>query len=656
MSAVFNDPIAITGLADFFPNNSKTFKQLQVEMTLEIPPEKPEIEHILHEIIDVNILETFVIETPCSKSHEGQILTGKKLIINGEILQKVEYVADNSTQSVHASEFSTKFSTYITLDDSNCKSYTYKVNAYVEDVYIKQLDRRRIFKNVTMLLDSVPINTELPGSPCFEYESANEKEIYIDNQYDRICMQMPKRFFSQFCCSETVVISRLKPDIEQIVSVIIDPEIVSVKFINTMKGTSAEGQHLSGKKAIIEIKCKQKILYAADCPDQSIYGLESIFYKSAYIVLPLLIEGTEPELLYKSEMLKIKLNIEDIHSARQDKRRIFENICLLAEIQLLPTYEVCYSSYQNCARSELFLCFEDGSCNTQITKNKLHKNIKPSWSPNGSQIAYLCGAHDGYSLYSFNIKNNNRQILIPHEVFENISSFSWLKDSQHIIFSALKNGSKDLYLFNIADNMCRQITQGAGLIKSYYPKAAPDGCKVAYLRSSTCMVDLWYSDIYGKNPRKLTNTGAVRDFDWLADSEGFVYIDNKNEERCELYIIKLDEQHPSLIISSDSLYGCKAIAVSPDGDYFAFIGTNKCSDDIYVYDINKRKLCNITNHHDSIKINSLAWKIDSNKIYYAAKEFMSFDICCVDIESQHKERLTNTDSSYMQLAYRPRIK
>jgi Tol biopolymer transport system component len=169
-------------------------------------------------------------------------------------------------------------------------------------------------------------------------------------------------------------------------------------------------------------------------------------------------------------------------------------------------------------------------------------------------------------------------------------------------------------------------------------------------------VDLWYSDIYGKKPHKATETGKVRDYDWLADSKGLIYIDNSDECTCEIYLVKLDEHHHSCVFKSDSMYGCKALSVSPDGCYAAFIGTNKCSDDIYVYDIEKDKLCNITNHRNSLKIASIAWNADSGKIYYAAKDSMYYDIYSVDIETSHNEYLTNTTSSYMQLAYRPRIK
>lgn len=656
MGAFFNDSIQVSGIANCYPDNAKTFKQFQVQMSLEIPTEKPDIEHILQDNINVEICNSHVIQTPCSKSYEGQILTGNKLIVTGKIQQKIEYVADNCTQSVHGAEFSIDFSTFIGLEYNTYQSSTYKVIPYVEDVFIKQLDGRRLFKNVMLLLVAVPLDIEMCSSHYDESSYSCDIAQHFDDRHR--CNEMPshKRYFSQFCCEETMIVPCQKPDIEQIVSIIVDPEVISVKFINTMKGTSVEGQHLSGKKAVIEIKFKQKALYVADCPDQSIHGTENVFYKSAYIVLPSLIEGTDPELLYKNNMLKIKLTIEDIYSAILDKRRIFKNICVLAEFQLAPTFELCYSSYHNCTKSELFICHDNGDFNTQITKSKYSKNIKPCWSPNGGQIAYLSGTQEGYTLFGFNIKNGSHNMLIPHGTFENISSFSWLKNSQQIIFSAVKNESKDLYLLSIASNKYQRFTQGAGLIKSYYPKVSPDGCHVAYLRSSSCNADLWYSDIQGKNPHRISSTGAVRDYDWLSDSDGFVYIDNKNECCCEIYMIRLKDHHPTCIVKNDSMYGFKSLAVSPDGCCIAFIGTNKCGDDIYVYDVIKEKLHNITNHHNSIKINSIVWKIDSSKIYYDAKEFMHYDICCVDVSTQYKERITNTDSSYMQLSYRPRIK
>jgi len=130
----------------------KAFKQLSVDEILTIPSVKPDIEEILEVIADVEITYTNVIKTPIVISYEGQELTGWKLIVEGVLRQKVVYIADEPTQSVHAAEFDVPFSTFLVLskDFKICKSI--KVQGIIEDVFVKLVDKRTIFKNVTLMI------------------------------------------------------------------------------------------------------------------------------------------------------------------------------------------------------------------------------------------------------------------------------------------------------------------------------------------------------------------------------------------------------------------------------------------------------------------------------------------------------------------------
>lgn len=155
MASVVSNLIEIHGIADMFPASSKAFKQFQVQETLCIPPQKPDMEQILSVHAKIEIAKTAVIETSCGVSFEGQILTGKKLVIEGKLHQKIEYVSDDPVQSVHAAHFVIPFSSYIVLGEHyNCNS-EYEVSGYIEDIYIRQVGKRKIFKNVMLLLHVV---------------------------------------------------------------------------------------------------------------------------------------------------------------------------------------------------------------------------------------------------------------------------------------------------------------------------------------------------------------------------------------------------------------------------------------------------------------------------------------------------------------------
>ena len=126
---------------------------------------------------------------------EGTCLSGRKLIIEGTLKQKIVYTAEVDTQSVHSAHYEVPFMAFI-IPYAKFEGLTYQknievydpvtngpifINGYVydpsvgiavdlceefniekciEDVYVYALDPRRIFKNVTVFLKAKP------GSSC----------------------------------------------------------------------------------------------------------------------------------------------------------------------------------------------------------------------------------------------------------------------------------------------------------------------------------------------------------------------------------------------------------------------------------------------------------------------------------------------------------
>lgn len=177
--------IDISGLCDPADTTaviSKTpyWKQMHVTETLQIPAQKPDMEQINSVDVAVNILRAEAIQTPRSYEDtdgtpvplpnlEGRLLSGRKLIVEGQLCQKVVYTALEPEQSLHSAHFYVPFSSFIvvpeqiTFVDSNGNTVvedstevTFEVNACVEDVTVCALDERSILKQVTLMLYAVP--------------------------------------------------------------------------------------------------------------------------------------------------------------------------------------------------------------------------------------------------------------------------------------------------------------------------------------------------------------------------------------------------------------------------------------------------------------------------------------------------------------------
>ena len=171
-SNVSTDAIQIDGLCTDIKGVTEVISQYPywfeniINETLKVPDEQPDIESINSLNITVNILQQKVVKTPIATTEniEGKMLSGRKLIVEGNICQKLSYTASEYVQGVYSVDYYVPFSVYIVVP----KEYTfnsvvldsldinYSVNACVEDVSLALIDSRTIKKEVTFLLYAVP--------------------------------------------------------------------------------------------------------------------------------------------------------------------------------------------------------------------------------------------------------------------------------------------------------------------------------------------------------------------------------------------------------------------------------------------------------------------------------------------------------------------
>lgn len=166
------DGIGITPFEDL-PPAPLYFTEIAVPETLIIPPEKPDIEQLISVMVDAKVISVRVVNTPISTSQEGQILTGKKLILEVKLKQKITYIADEPTQSVHAAHFEKVVTSIFVIVppvippppatngipiETLLKEKKVIITPYIEDIYGCSKDTRTIFKNITLLID-VKINS-----------------------------------------------------------------------------------------------------------------------------------------------------------------------------------------------------------------------------------------------------------------------------------------------------------------------------------------------------------------------------------------------------------------------------------------------------------------------------------------------------------------
>lgn len=152
MSSIDRGLIEYRGLDTCIKGNLKNFKQVNYENTFSIPCQKPDMEQIVRVDSKASIFKYEVIKTPIGVSLEGQEVTGHKLLVCGDINYKLQYVANEPTQSVHTFHQTVPFCGYIVLPKKfNAGAYI-NPSTLIEDISVQQIDSRCVYSNITMLL------------------------------------------------------------------------------------------------------------------------------------------------------------------------------------------------------------------------------------------------------------------------------------------------------------------------------------------------------------------------------------------------------------------------------------------------------------------------------------------------------------------------
>lgn len=167
--SVCNDKINTLGV---FPSNkiekalssidaTNKWTEFFIPEIVDVPVQKPDIEDVLEVHSGITIISQRVVKTPIVtgltngqnvSNSECTNLTGRKLVIEGLLKQKVIYTANVENQAIHSANFIFPFSTFIIIEGNTPLSQKFKITPYIEDIFACRLSERSVFKNTTIFI------------------------------------------------------------------------------------------------------------------------------------------------------------------------------------------------------------------------------------------------------------------------------------------------------------------------------------------------------------------------------------------------------------------------------------------------------------------------------------------------------------------------
>ena len=247
---------------------------------------------------------------------------------------------------------------------------------------------------------------------------------------------------------------------------------------------------------------------------------------------------------------------------------------------------------------EIYTMNSDGSNQERLTNNAM-RDSSPTWSPDGSMIAFhrRHGSDVNYEIYTMNANGSNQTRLTNNSTL--VDAFpSFSQDGSMIAFYRYQDdGNAEIYIMN--SDGSNQINVSNHPEGDYDPSWSPDGSSIAF-----------YNHTSGP----------------ILDNEDIIVMNSDGSNRINISNKYGDERHP---------------AWSPDGSMIAFDHYQEDGNgEIYTMNSDGSNQVNVSNHPSSDSYPT--WSPDGSMITFSSNRDGNTEIYTMNSDGSNVTRLTNS--------------
>lgn len=238
------------------------------------------------------------------------------------------------------------------------------------------------------------------------------------------------------------------------------------------------------------------------------------------------------------------------------------------------------------------------------------RGTEPSWSPDGTRIAFASDREGRDSIYVVRLDGREltRVIHSPQTDYDP----AWSLNGESIAFSSDRDGDFDIYVARSDGSAVEQITDDPGNDEN--PTWSPDGEQIAFYSDRDGNREIYVVDRDGGHPRNLTmHPGQDWPAAWSPDGGRIAFGSDRGGD-WEIYVMSADGSNarPLIYEPGDDLWP----AWSPDGQWIAFSSERHGNREIYKMTSNGSFLTNLSDdsHGDGMP----AWSPDGARIAFVS--------------------------------------
>ena len=155
------------------------------------------------------------------------------------------------------------------------------------------------------------------------------------------------------------------------------------------------------------------------------------------------------------------------------------------------------------ARYALAISDVDGH-NEHVILDSTRPVMSPSWSPDGSRLAYVSFESDQPSIFIQDIATGERERIASFPGINGAPAFS--PDGRHLAMTLSKDGNPEIYVMDLSAKRLRRMTRNVAIDTE--PAWSPDGKFLVFTSDRGGKPQIYRIEVDGGRPQRLTFEGS----------------------------------------------------------------------------------------------------------------------------------------------------
>lgn len=278
------------------------------------------------------------------------------------------------------------------------------------------------------------------------------------------------------------------------------------------------------------------------------------------------------------------------------------------------------------------------------------------------RIAFSSDRNDDHSeLYTMKADGTDAKRLT--DTAGNVFSPSWSPDGTQIAFVTDRDGNPEIYTMNSDGTKIRRLTNNG--INDLDPQWSPDGSKIVFVSERDGNREIYVMNTNGANVARLTNNGASDSQPaWSPDGKQIIFSSDRNlpvekQAESDLYVMNADGSNVKRLL--DHAGGDWGAAWSPDGKRIAFYtagfgqaGGDVAGGDLFIVNTDGSGLVQLS--PDSVGGRDPSWSPNGRFLAFssARNDDALFDIYTIAVDGSNLKKLTTNPGNDYDPAWAPK--